>query len=206
MALKGLRSLVDLTPILTAMQAAQAKADAAMTKANSATTAAAAANQASVDAAAKATALASTATSAHDIATMTAEQATSLEAAVAQLTTLANSVTVLNQASVADRAALHATDAAMQAAIDALTARGLTAQVKRFVATAIVALNGTGTVTITWDTPFPNATYIPLLIAPVNATNVAVTAQTATGCTLTYKAGLAVAVGAVFNVVGIRFA
>ncbi len=125
---------------------------------------------------------------------------TSLTGDVTSLQQVADTVTALNQASVSDRAAIHAQ-------LDALNARALTGQVKRYTTTALLALNANTNVTVTWDTPFPDSNYLVLPLFDGSGAGFQVTAVTKTpaSCNLTIKALVALAIGSTINVVGLRF-
>lgn len=110
------------------------------------------------------------------------------------------------QASVADRAALHAALDALTARVAALEKRALMVQTQRFATTVSVALNASILFTVTWPTAFPDATYQPALTQSPLVTGVAFSNQTATGVTVTCKAGVLIAVGSVFTVEAIRYA
>lgn len=94
--------------------------------------------------------------------------------------------------------------------LTALEARTLRRDVKTVTTTAAVVLGGSIDVTCTWDTPFPDASYTP--IVDLDATGLMLStvgpawkAQTATSVTVTVKALVAVAAGVKIRFVGLRW-
>lgn len=103
-------------------------------------------------------------------------------------------------------AALEVADNAAKARLAKLEAKALTLQTQRYVTALQVALNGTVSFSVTWPIAFPDANYESGLTQSPAVTNVVYSNKTATGVTVTAKAGLLLAIGTVFTVEATRYA
>lgn len=184
------------TELVAKVTAAQSKADAAMSVANTARSTANSTSQvvATLNPQVAAATEALTTTVPNTLAQAAAEHAT-IRAEIA-----------------AEKSARQAADTALQALVDALTARpNVTYRRKAVSQSLTLALGASTDVTVTWDTPMPDATYAcwPVMTGAAGLAAIdppTVKSQTAAGCVVTIRSRLALTATVTFTVYGLRVA
>lgn len=144
-----------------------------------------------------------------NVATLDPQVAAATQAVTTLPTTLAQAAAehaTLRDADAAEKAARQAADTALQAAVDALATKSVLWETASYTQPVAVLVNGNLTLTFAWESSLTVAPTKVRLLSPVAVTNISYGTPTTTGCTVTCKAGLAVAIGARFHLLAIRFA